>query len=139
MIPGAGLLWLLVAFGPARSGRPSSEPSRNRRRARRGVEALGGPGRQVEIDGALEGLPLKAHITIAVFLVGFAGGLLTAVQKQASPALPAGRVTGIGGDFFKAKDPKALSAWYRDKLGVPVTAGAEFSRPQARVLLPSSW
>ena len=24
------------------------------------------------------------------------------------------RVTGLGGIFFKAKDPKALSEWYRD-------------------------
>ena len=28
------------------------------------------------------------------------------------------RVTGIGGIFFKAKDPAALSAWYRDNLGI---------------------
>jgi predicted enzyme related to lactoylglutathione lyase len=32
------------------------------------------------------------------------------------------RVTGIGGIFFKAKDPKALSAWYRDHLGMDVQA-----------------
>jgi len=31
------------------------------------------------------------------------------------------RVTGIGGIFFKAKDPAALSAWYRDHLGLDVT------------------
>jgi catechol 2,3-dioxygenase-like lactoylglutathione lyase family enzyme len=30
------------------------------------------------------------------------------------------RVTGIGGIFFKAHDPGALSAWYRDHLGVPL-------------------
>ena len=30
------------------------------------------------------------------------------------------RVTGIGGVFFKAKDPKALAEWYRTHLGVPV-------------------
>lgn len=30
------------------------------------------------------------------------------------------RVTGIGGIFFKAKDPKALAEWYRVHLGVPV-------------------
>jgi catechol 2,3-dioxygenase-like lactoylglutathione lyase family enzyme len=28
------------------------------------------------------------------------------------------RVTGIGGIFFRARDPKALTAWYRDHLGV---------------------
>ena len=30
------------------------------------------------------------------------------------------RVTGIGGVFFKSKDPKALAAWYRTHLGVEV-------------------
>lgn len=28
------------------------------------------------------------------------------------------RVTGIGGIFFKARDPKALGEWYRDHLGL---------------------
>jgi catechol 2,3-dioxygenase-like lactoylglutathione lyase family enzyme len=31
-----------------------------------------------------------------------------------------GRVTGIGGIFFKAKDPGQLAAWHRDHLGIPV-------------------
>ncbi|HEY3821553.1 MAG TPA: VOC family protein [Polyangiaceae bacterium] len=30
------------------------------------------------------------------------------------------RVVGVGGIFFKAKDPEKLKAWYRDHLGVPV-------------------
>jgi catechol 2,3-dioxygenase-like lactoylglutathione lyase family enzyme len=33
---------------------------------------------------------------------------------------PAGRITGFGGIFFKSKDPKALSAWYRDVLGIKI-------------------
>ncbi|HUO99500.1 MAG TPA: VOC family protein [Rhizomicrobium sp.] len=28
------------------------------------------------------------------------------------------RITGLGGVFFKSPDPKALSAWYRDVLGL---------------------
>ena len=32
-------------------------------------------------------------------------------------------VLGIGGVFFKARDPKALAAWYREHLGVPAEAG----------------
>jgi catechol 2,3-dioxygenase-like lactoylglutathione lyase family enzyme len=38
------------------------------------------------------------------------------------------RVTGIGGIFFKSADPKRLSDWYRDHLGVNVEAwgGAAF-------------
>jgi predicted enzyme related to lactoylglutathione lyase len=30
------------------------------------------------------------------------------------------KITGIGGIFFKASDPKSLREWYRDHLGVPV-------------------
>ena len=38
------------------------------------------------------------------------------------------RVTGIGGIFFKATDPKALSAWYQQHLGIDVAnwGGAVF-------------
>ncbi len=30
------------------------------------------------------------------------------------------RVTGIGGIFFSAQDPKALGAWYKNHLGIDV-------------------
>ena len=30
------------------------------------------------------------------------------------------RITAIGGVFFYSPDPKALAAWYRDKLGVAI-------------------
>ena len=33
------------------------------------------------------------------------------------------RVVGIGGMFFKARDPGALAAWYREHLGVPIADG----------------
>lgn len=38
------------------------------------------------------------------------------------------RVTGIGGIFFKSRDPQALAAWYRDHLGIDVQdwGGAAF-------------
>lgn len=38
------------------------------------------------------------------------------------------RVTGIGGIFFKARDPAALGAWYKRHLGIDVQAwgGAAF-------------
>lgn len=38
------------------------------------------------------------------------------------------RVRGIGGIFFKANDPAALSRWYEEYLGVPVESwgGARF-------------
>jgi predicted enzyme related to lactoylglutathione lyase len=36
------------------------------------------------------------------------------------------KVLGVGGVFFKARDPKALAAWYREHLGVPVEAGQTY-------------
>ena len=38
------------------------------------------------------------------------------------------RVTGIGGVFFKSKDPKALATWYKTHLGIEVEdwGGAAF-------------
>jgi predicted enzyme related to lactoylglutathione lyase len=39
------------------------------------------------------------------------------------------RVTGIGGIFFKAKDPKAMQDWYKKHLGIDVLewGGAAFT------------
>jgi len=41
------------------------------------------------------------------------------------------RAVGIGGVFFKARDPEALRAWYRDHLGLEVTewGGVVFEGP----------
>ena len=48
--------------------------------------------------------------------------LMMARPGESVPAEPAGHITGVGGVFFKAKDPKALAAWYRDVLGLPLEA-----------------
>ena len=47
-----------------------------------------------------------------------------------------GRVTGIGGFFFRARDPEALAVWYEERLGVnpaPGTYGEEPWRQEAGV------
>jgi predicted enzyme related to lactoylglutathione lyase len=36
------------------------------------------------------------------------------------------RVVGIGGVFFKCRDPRALAEWYREHLGVPVEPGQTY-------------
>jgi predicted enzyme related to lactoylglutathione lyase len=44
------------------------------------------------------------------------------------------RVTGIGGFFFRARDPEALAAWYEERLGVdpvPSRSDAEPWRQEA--------
>src|SRR6188472_2334916 len=47
-----------------------------------------------------------------------------AVRRQVhSPRME--RVVGVGGIFFKAKDPAKLKAWYRDHLGLPTDEQGE--------------
>lgn len=42
------------------------------------------------------------------------------------------RITGIGGIFIKSSDPKALSAWYKEKLGLEIESwgGALINRSE---------
>ncbi len=43
------------------------------------------------------------------------------------------RVTGLGGAFLRAEDPKALYAWYEQHLGIPSPNGSfVFSRETQR-------
>ena len=37
------------------------------------------------------------------------------------------KVLGIGGVFFKARDPKTLAAWYAEHLGIPVETGQAYA------------
>jgi len=45
-----------------------------------------------------------------------------------------GKVTGVGGVFFKATDPKVLQAWYAQHLGVPLSeyGFSSFEGPEAQ-------
>ena len=43
-----------------------------------------------------------------------------------------GKAVGIGGVFLKAKDPKGLTAWYVETLGIPLTYGfTAFEGPES--------
>lgn len=50
------------------------------------------------------------------FTAGFAVNELLTPQNNATPELK--RVTGIGGIFFKCKDPKQMREWYKTHLGI---------------------
>lgn len=58
------------------------------------------------------GKRLAALATVAIAMTANPGA------GNAEAAQGAGRITGVGGIFFKSKDPKALAAWYRDVLGI---------------------
>ena len=59
-------------------------------------------------------------MTLRANLMACLGVLAIAGPCHAAPDAPAGHITGIGGVFFKARDPKTLAAWYRDVLGLPL-------------------
>jgi predicted enzyme related to lactoylglutathione lyase len=66
---------------------------------------------------------LGVAVVAAAFLSGFA--VKSILSKQNNTKMK--RVTGIGGIFFKSKDPKAMMAWYEKHLGLQVnTYGATF-------------
>ncbi len=56
----------------------------------------------------------------AITVLCSAALIMVAAASDAAPPESAGHVTGVGGVFFKAKDPKTLAAWYRDVLGLPI-------------------
>ena len=56
----------------------------------------------------------------AKLLVGVIAACILALMPNELRAEPAGHITGVGGIFFKSKDPKALAAWYRDVLGLKI-------------------
>ena len=61
-------------------------------------------------------------MAVRAIVVASLGVLMMAGPGESASAEPAGHITGVGGVFFKAKDPKALAAWYRDVLGLPLEA-----------------
>lgn len=66
-----------------------------------------------------------AIMIAASFLSGYA--FKTALVQQAPKAQTPKRVTGIGGIFFKCKDPGKMREWYRTNLGLNTNAyGAVF-------------
>jgi predicted enzyme related to lactoylglutathione lyase len=50
-----------------------------------------------------------------------------ATAKQESAGTEREKVAGIGGLFFRAHDPKALSRWYEEHLGIATTPKTENS------------
>jgi predicted enzyme related to lactoylglutathione lyase len=67
-----------------------------------------------------------------VFAAGVGAGVWAAGQTRPAAAPAGERVTGIGGIFFKAKDPKALRSWYQEKLGIAIQEGFNFGMFQWR-------
>jgi len=64
---------------------------------------------------------MKTGLVIpCVAVLSFALGM-TLESARGKAAEPAAHVTGIGGIFFKSRDPEKLAAWYRENLGIELT------------------
>ena len=71
--------------------------------------------------------------------VAIAGAAAVAAGAARAPRQGAGdmeRVQGIGGFFFRAKDPKKLAGWYEANLGVPSMPNNWRTSAETTVLAP---
>ena len=76
-------------------------------------------------------------LTVAAGSVLLPGSVPAAGGQTPAPNdLPAERVTGIGGVFFRARDPKALARWYQDHLGVTGQVWNQEAGPTALTPFP---
>ena len=78
--------------------------------------------RRIEFSGLLLGVFIGA---VAVLCIAAATTRTDADGSGDASAKdsPIEQVTGIGGVFFKVKDPKGMTAWYRTNLGVQSKGG----------------
>ena len=54
---------------------------------------------------------------------------MSAAEDPAPSPLPPERVTGIGGLFFRSRDPEKLALWYQERLGVTTVGESYDDRP----------
>src|SRR5262249_6112152 len=77
--------------------------------------------KKIDLKSMILGSALAAAVMLSVAAV-------TPNQEQDRSSATTGsnqmeRVNGIGGVFFKARDPKKMAAWYRDHLGIQSKGG----------------
>ena len=67
-------------------------------------------------------LGLAAHTALQPMIAPPPAG---AAVRDGIAGMEMEKVTGIGGFFFRAKDPKALGSWYQQHLGISLTPSSE--------------
>ncbi len=78
----------------------------------------------VQLTAIMKKAALIILIIATSFCCGFAFNTILTEQPKTTKMK---KVTGIGGIFFKCKDPKKMSAWYREHLGIEANDyGASF-------------
>lgn len=77
------------------------------------------PGERYKNDKSLNHMK-KISLIILVIAASFLSGFVfkSIMSKQNIQITKMKKVTGIGGVFFKCKDPKKITAWYQKHLGL---------------------
>lgn len=79
--------------------------------------------RKIETDSLFLGVIIGAAAVLCVAAtatkIGAGGADAAAPVKEP----PLEQVTGVGGVFFKVKDPRGMTAWYRTNLGIQAKGG----------------
>ena len=65
-------------------------------------------------------MTIRSMRAMALVALAMTSAAACAADAPAAASEPAGHITGVGGVFIKAHDRKALVAWYRDVLGLPI-------------------
>ena len=73
------------------------------------------------------GVPARFLCACAMVVIGGIRSFAQSPGAQQTP--PMEKVTGIGGVFFRASDPKALAEWYERHLGVTRTPTSYAAEP----------
>jgi glyoxylase I family protein len=76
-------------------------------------------------------------LLMAVALVS--PGRLCADPSSTSGAKQTQHVTGIGGFFFRANDPEALSRWYKERLGIDLVPSDYGQKPWSQEAGPTAF
>ncbi len=80
----------------------------------------------VDIKSMILGAALATAALLSIAAATHSGESARPVAAAAPDSVE--RVTGIGGVFMKARDPRAMAAWYRDRLGIRSRGGfADFA------------
>ena len=72
---------------------------------------------------------LTSLVLITTFMLGFA---LSQIMTPTSKGRETKRVTGIGGVFFKCKDPNKLKEWYKTHLGFKTDQYGTINKAKAK-------
>jgi glyoxylase I family protein len=82
---------------------------------------------------------LLTALTAAAGTALLPGAFAVAEQTPAANPHTKEMVTGIGGFFFRARDPKALEQWYQDNLGISVIPKSKNDSPWTQQAGPTAF